>query len=79
MSGLVILIASSTSYILISGVYKGFGYWQSYRSSRSIGGSVRKKEPLRAAVFPSIVRYRVPATSLISSVNVILIIFRFWA
>ena len=63
----------------MSGVYKGFGYWQLYRSSRSVGGGIRKKEPLRAAIFPSIVRYRVPTASLISGVNVVLIIFRFWA
>jgi hypothetical protein len=43
-----------------------------------MGGGVRKKEPLRAAVFPSTVRYRVPTTSLISGVNVVLIMFYFW-
>ena len=44
LSGLVILITSSTSHILISGTNKGFAYWQLYRSFRSAGGGVRKKE-----------------------------------
>ena len=79
MSGLVILIASSTSYILISGVHKGFRYWQSCKSFRSASGGIRKKEPLRAAVFPFTVRCGVLAVSLIFSINIVLVIFHFQA
>ena len=79
VSGLIILIASSTSHILISGVYKGFRYQQLCRSSRSAGSGIKKKEPLKAAIFPSIIYCGVLTVSLISSVNVVFIIFRFWA
>ena len=34
-----------------------------------------KKELLKATIFPSMVRYRVPVISLISSVNMVLVIF----
>jgi len=49
------------------------------RSFRSVGGGIRKKEALRAIVFPSIVRCGVPIASLISGVNVVLMMFRFRA
>jgi hypothetical protein len=46
-----------------------------YISFRFAIGGIGKKEPFRAAVFPSTIRYRVPIVSLISGVNVVLIIF----
>ena len=48
------------------------------KSSRFASSNIKKKEPLRAAIFPFIVYCGVLAVSFIFSVNIVLVIFYFW-